>query len=395
MIGPTRGSLLFALLLAGCVGRAPAPAEPTPVEEPPTEEPTPEDPCPCPEIIASDPAPNGHDFVVWQHIRVQWDLPPKTATLQLLDSDGAEISAAYTPPDDQSMATLDPDEWLVGGAAYSLVVRWEHPTASPTTIEFATLDGDQPIPDPSPALGRVYSLDLAGATFLEPPGLGLLLGAQMADFRLLFSLAEPSSFALEDQPGLRAIGAPGIEVEDVGVFQDPCLPVFPFSDGEDAQWGTDDDIPGIWSNPQAQLGARLLPLTMLGTTVPIHDMLLTATFDQAMEATHDGTFEGRIDTRPMAEDMGPDADPGAFCEAFATNSGVECVPCQAADEEAFCLELVVLDIIGTYLPDLVIVERGCAEVIEEFVYDGSCSEEAGSFDQDGDGLFEGCPEYVP
>jgi len=295
--------------------------------------------------------------------------------------------ASPTPVEEEPTPRQEPpaeEEWTPGPLV-----------EPPEPLNHITAGGEPVIPEPSPALGRVYSLDLAGATILEPPGLGLLLAAQMGDFRLLFSLAEPSSFALDDQPGLRAIGAPGIVVEDVGTFQDLCLPVFPFSDGEDGEWGTDDDVPGLWSNPQAQLGARVLPLNMLGTTVLIHEMLLTATFDPDMESTHDGTFEGRIDTAPMALAMDPDADPGAFCEALADQGGVECVPCVASDVDALCLELRVLDIVGTWLPDVEIVERTCADVIEEFLYDGSCADEVGGFDQDGDGVFEGCPEYSP
>ena len=116
---------------------------------------------------------------------------------------------------------------------------------------------------------------------------------------------------------------------------------------------------------------------------------MSGRFGPEGQSLDQGVFAGLLDTRELADLVDPDNEE-ALCELMEETVGVSCVDC--ADGVPLCLGLRVEDVLGSRLLEGEVVEVSCADVVLSFLENGSCETQAGSYDVDGDGVYEGCPD---
>ena len=253
-------------------------------------------------------------------------------------------------------------------------------------------DPIEPMPVPEVLIDRVFVVPLSAGEWIEPAGLSLLMqDGTFGSMPLRLSVRAESGFEPEEQPGLHFISGPGAE-------DDPCVPNLSLTAGADGQYGTGDDAPGMFWNPTFEASApRIEALGDEGLAIPIGEATLIGRFRDDGEFLYDFELSGAWDTRPVAEVLDPGGDPGAFCDFLMETVGISCEACPGPLEPGdFCLIVEVTDLVGELFDwEATIPERSCADVIVSSVEAGECSAQAAAWDVDGDGVYEGCPEYSP
>ncbi|MCP4873784.1 MAG: hypothetical protein GY898_34280 [Proteobacteria bacterium] len=255
-------------------------------------------------------------------------------------------------------------------------------------------DGFPPAPEveeTSSLPGRVYSLDLAGATFVEPPGAGGLLSTLLSDEYLLFSVGEGSDFSAGGQPGLQMFGAAGSADDDGNVLQGLCNESLNLTAGADEAFDTSDDTPAEWLDPWLDLGPIDLALEISGEASTLTDVTISGRFEPDLSAFVDGRLHASMDSRPLDETLG--GGEGAACDFVEEAYGVACHECGAPDPGPFCITVVAEQITGAYLDGVVLQPRSCADIIWSNIAAGTCQSAADDYDPAGDGSFTGCPEF--
>lgn len=244
---------------------------------------------------------------------VEWELsdPDPTATVSsaiagelVFSSDGRWIrwvpSAPLTPETD-----------------YSATLTW---CGGDDTISFRTSTTGLDLTAPDTMVGDTYAIRLADGRVLEPPGLGEVLTADLTTQILI---------------GVQAIG--GGEVDLVGAISTE------FSDPPEQNYcNANIDFPALTFTdaPYFSVGPADLTLAIAGDIIDVFDLVLTGAFTPDGSAIDGVTFNGTVDTRPLAPlvDQGS-GDENAICE-LALNFGAECVACPS-DGGVFCVTLEV------------------------------------------------------
>ncbi len=373
----TLALLLFAapLALSGC------PTEPVDDDDA-------TDPVRIPIIVEAHPVPDGQLFYQ-SNLWVEFDVPPDSVTLEL----SGGLAGTTTSSSNDRIWTLDPTDDLDSDSSYSLTVTWSPTESDPLVINFTTGRHGEPVPDPTGLIGQVYNIDLAGATFVEPPGVGAIIGSQLDGIAILFSPTDESSFEPGDQPGMHILGALGAE-EGGDIFQEECTETLAFTYGPDHVFGGGDDVPATWNDPRMELGPADLPLSIQGISATIQDLEITGTFHPELDDMQGGTFAGKIDTRPLAPELDPDGGEDAICQLVFETVGVECEECGGDIPGPFCLSVLATDIVAEHIPGLELTPYTCGDLIDIYLASGEC-DEALDFDEDGDGEYELCPDWTP
>jgi hypothetical protein len=186
--------------------------------------------------------------------------------------------------------------------------------------------------------GWVYAVRLADANWVEPVGFGALIATLFGGTEILVS---PTSVEAAEIEMLGAFGSSGI--------QELCYETVPFP-------------AATWTDPDFDLTAASIDLTVSGFVLPVIDARLSGTFSPTGDQIGDGELSGSLDTRGLAEALGLGTAEGAVCEFIAT-FGVSCVACP--DGEPYCLELGVIDIVAPNLPGTTLVERTVADIVAD------------------------------
>jgi hypothetical protein len=351
-----------------------------------------------PILVEVSPTFEQTDFFYRSTVVAEFDIAPDSATVTLLDASGTPVAGTAATATNGREFTFDPDADLASSAGYSMVIEWS-PAAeghSPFTNAFQTSAHGGVIADPTGMVGLVYSIDLAGATFVEPPGIGPILQSQMDGFSVLFTPLAESNF---EGGELHVMGAVGGASESGKEIQDPCAPTLAFTAGDDGIFGTADDTPAEWNNPEMVLAADALPLTIQGVTATIQDLLISGTFHPDLTNMRGGVFAGIIDTRPLVGALGSGEDENEICDLVESTVGVSCISCTTDDgddtDEVFCLSLRAEDLAADVLEDVTLQDRPCEVIIDDFVTSGACDSEAAAYDADGDGVYELCEAFIP
>ncbi|MCP4871104.1 MAG: hypothetical protein GY898_20545 [Proteobacteria bacterium] len=345
-----------------------------------------------PFVVEINPVADGQLFYQ-SNVWAEFDVPPDSASVSIADAGGAAIAGTLESGSNGRLWTFDPTEDLVPGTAYTMTVEWTPTQDAALEIAFTTGPHGTTVDNAPDLVGNVYNIDLAGATFVEPPGVGAIIGSQLDGFAILFTPTEESSFEAADQPGLHIVGALG-EESGGSITQEACTETLAFTYGEDGVYGTADDVPAGWNDPRLELGPTDLPLSIQGIEATIQNLIITGTFHPELDDMQGGTFSGRIDTRPLAPELDPDGDEDAICQLVFETVGVECEECGDPNPGPFCLTLVAEDIVAAQVPDLELVPYTCASIIEIYESTGEC-DEALDYDENADGEYELCPQYDP
>ncbi len=323
----------------------------------------------CSLIASTDPTAASVGFFYQNEIKITFNVAP-TATVMIMVTDGAgaDVAGTTTPSGNGRSFTFDPSADLVPSSPYSINIDWGCGTAGP--LNFTTGAFGEEILDPNGLIGRTYNLDLANAEFVEPPGVGSILGSQLEGVNVVFSPMPESDFAAAP-PLMHIVGALGEDDGNGGIVQNLCNESLPFTFGDDGIVGSADDSPARFENPFMELTADTLTLTVQGVSATIQDLVISGTFAPDLSSMAGGRFEGKIDTRPLAPLLSDDGDENALCELVEETVGVGCEECGGDVPGVFCLSLVATDIVAAEVPGLTVVLNTCDDIVLNL----TCSEE--------------------
>jgi len=272
------------------------------------------------EVSAEYPAVNAVDMYYQGNLVVELSDDDETATLSLVDSAGAEVAGETTV--DGDVLTFDPAEFLTPSTSYTLNVSTcggENVVEIPfTTSALGTelTDGEQAI------VGQTYSLDISSGTFLEPAGVGDLIGSLLEN-NILIGIESVEDGQMNIRGAISVAGTPDQD------FCTATLESFPSADFSAA--------------PYFEIPSGDVELSVAGFTATIFNLSVRGTYAADASYFGGGYLEGELDARqiyPLLGDAGFEADgPQEVCDLLL-GFGVSCVPC-GSDNEAFCVRLVV------------------------------------------------------
>jgi hypothetical protein len=177
-------------------------------------------------------------------------------------------------------------------------------------------------------IGRSYAVDLGGATFVQPPGIGAILGSLLTQ-DVLIGVTGAGDTTLD------LVGALSVEG---GTAQDFCSAAIVFP------------APADFTNPPIfTVGPQDTSLAVSGETVTIFGMELGGTFSADGTLFENGGFAGEVDMRELVQVV--DALGGTADEACGTLEaiGAACAACSSDGAEA-CLVLEAVDVAAAEIP---------------------------------------------
>jgi len=254
----------------------------------------------------------------------------------LADAEGRSISTTPVWSEADSVLELVPDEPLAPGTAFELVVQDCERTH---TIAFSTSPLGLPLDEGVQLAGRTYRLDLGGASWQRPSGLGPLIASFLSEPILL-------GVIYADDERIDLLGAPS-RVSPLGEVSQADAPTwdFPLADFDSDE-------------PTFAVGADAIELLVVDgddtAAIPVSDFELSGTLASDGQRLGGGTLAGIADTREFADAfLGSET---AICDLAETSFQLTCDPC-ASDGEAFCLALEATAVSGTQQPGLTLVDR--------------------------------------
>lgn len=253
-----------------------------------------------------------------------------------LEQNGQLAPAELTWDETGLNATLTPLNPLAPVTEYTLSVQ-TCPENPPTELSFTTSSlGAEMTVEPQELAGRTYYLDLGGAFYEEPAGLGALI-AQYLNQPLLIGVVSSNVDEIE------LMGAQGrVDGATGAILQDTRLSTFYF--------GTASFV----ARPYLLASAPTVPLTYDGTDIRFYNFRLESTFSSDGEVLGEPRLTGQIDTRNLGPLLGVGSAPDATCET-AAGLGVDCEACP--DGEVLCLPLRGSFPNGAYLPGISLSPR--------------------------------------
>ena len=340
---------------------------------------------PCPNIISVDPEADATN-VFATRVTVTWDAVPQNGNVTLADGAGAAVSGSVSDDDNGRTLIFTPSGALAAGTTFEVTASQD--CTSDATYTFTTGPFGDPVSPQTAVINRAYNLDLGGATFTEPPGVGALLQGFLVDTYLIIQPTDDSDLPAGDMHVMGGMG----ELDGGDIIQDTCAETLNWTTGPDNIVGTADDNPADWNNPLMTLEADQLTFNVQGVATIIEDLTMTALFAPDASSYVGGIFEGTIDTRGL-NGLVDSEDPNAICDLVQSTVGVSCVDCGGG--EMYCLDVAAEDVSGTWLSNLSggLTPRSCADIID----DNACDNDAYTTDGENNGPIDPslCPEWVP
>lgn len=318
----------FLAMLAACEGGEDAPALMDTGWFPPVTVDT--DGAACAERVSGTVPEDGATEWYWRTpLRVEVEAASDVYVARLSDALGRPVPVTLVPASEGGLML---DVVFEGGLAPSTTYVLEvTDCASTTTISFTTSELGRPVQGGVSALrDRTYELllDDPGAVWIQPGGLGTILGSFFGTPILL-------GVQWVDAARLDWIGATGF-VDEGETWQDTSYPTwsFPVSDFSEAPFFTTEA-------PEVQL-------VVSGYDLPIYDFRLEGTFAADGASFRGAVLRGMGDTRYSGGALGTPEDEDALCRV-ARGIGVQCEACP--DGEELCLTVEVRNLTGREVPD--------------------------------------------
>ncbi len=339
--------------------------------------------------VDMEPSSGEDSFLPSATLWLEFDRPVQSVGLSLTDAAGAPVAGSISNDIPWRVFFFDPLEDLEPDSSYQLRVAWSPASDSPVDISFSTSAHGQQVEDPQGLIGRTFFADVAEGTWIDPPGVGPIIGSQFDGVAVLLTMTDDSDLGAGEVHVMGAVGTDEFGQQE----QDPCAETFWLTAGPDGVVGTADDQPGSWNNPVVETGPADVELFFGAAPVWMKDVVTSGTFAPDGMDQQGGVLEAVIDTRPMAAELDPDGGPGAVCDLIWETVNVPCEECGEPDPGTFCLQTRAEDVLSTPVAGLQLQEIGCADVIGQFEGSGACEAEAAGYDADGDGDYELCPEW--
>ena len=249
-------------------------------------------------------------------IDIELDDADDSATLTV-SAGGSAVAGTTTA--DGNMLTFTPDSPLSSSTEHEVEITWADGACTVTT-SFTTSDVGAAISDPSGLIGNAYDLDLESGRFVEPAGIGSLLGKFLGDVTLYLSVTDVGT------SDITMVGALGDETDPTQ--QSACDPTIPFPTAD------------FSDNPFFEVDATgsTTTISAAGLDIAIDDLRVSGAFAPDGSYISGGVLAGSIDTRPLVDLVEEGGAPEAICD-LAASIGVECEDC--GNGEVYCLSLFV------------------------------------------------------
>ena len=266
-------------------------------------------------------------------VYVQTDEDKSKYEAFLVDEDGVRLRAEETWIDGSLAFEVAFVDGLKANHDYQLVLR---DCAGEQVVHFRTSKfGEGLDAGPQGLVGNTYVLDLAGAEWVQPPGLGPLL-------QLYFTTPVLLGVQSADAATIDFLGAPGEIDPFEGILQD----------SQQQTW--DFDGTGFNAAPFFRADVDEVNFKFDGLDIPVYGFRVEGTFASDGSEFGGGLLKGNADTRNLGVQLGEPDNPGAMC-GYAESLGIRCQACD--DGEPYCLDLEVQDVRGTLVPGLTLRPR--------------------------------------
>lgn len=230
-----------------------------------------------------------------------------------LSADGADVPVSHTLSDNGFDAIITPDSPLLANTTYTLSVSV---CESQLQSQFTTSEYGGALDIAVEELaGRTYNFDLGGGEYVQPEGLGPVLGSFLSE-PLLIGVGTTSGTSVA------ILGTQGIE-DGSSVIPDPSFPIWDF--------GT-----AVLDGAYFISAETDIELEYGCATIPIYGFQLEGTFAADGTSIGGGRAIGLGDSRDMGCLMGLGSDPNAIC-ATAAGFGLSCESCP--DGNPWCLTI--------------------------------------------------------
>lgn len=276
-----------------------------------------------------------------------------SASITLADGSGADVAGTVSFSEDGETIYFTPSAPLSSSTSHTATLSWCDGSES-ASIGFTTSALGAPLT--VDLVGRTYNVDITSGRFIEPPGVGDLLGGLLEN-SILFGVKEVTTSSISFRG---AISETGNSNQDVCT---PSLEDFPAAD--------------FSSQPFFVLSSNELALTIAGLTINIDAINISGTF--AADGTYfgGGELSGELDARdigPLLEGQLDDTSPDAVCDLLI-GFGVACQPC-SSDGEPYCATILVDQIVADEQSGELqaIAQEDCFEGCAESCTNAECAE---------------------
>ena len=245
-----------------------------------------------------------------------------SATIALVDSAGTSVDGTVSFNEDGDVVYFTPTSPLSPLTSYTATLSWCDPISS-SSISFTTSElGGSLSTD---LTGKTFIVDLSSGRFVEPPGVGELIGGLLENSILLGIVSEGDELEIRG-----AISETGSTDQDFCV---PTLEDFPNAD--------------FSASPFFEIPEGDVELSVAGYDIKINAMGVSGTFAPDGSYFGGGTVTGELDVRdigPLLKGQVDDTSPDYLC-GLLQGFGVTCQTC-SSDAEPYCASILVDQLIA-------------------------------------------------
>jgi hypothetical protein len=300
----------------------------------------------CPdgaEITISNtyPTADASNFYILDNVEFTLSAEDPNASLTLTGPDGEVAGSSAV---NGTKVTFTPDAALAPSSSYTASLSYCN-SEDPVDVGFMTSAlGEALTVD---LVGKTYAVDLASGNFVQPAGIGSLLGGLFANNILLGITAADTS--------LEILGAISVEGS---TDQDTCTETF-----------SDFPAADFSNSPMFQIPEGDVTLSVAGYTATIYSLAVSGTFAADGSYFGGGELSGELDARQLVDIVGGLMDGVESADdvcGLVAGFGVSCSEC-SSDGEAYCVSLEVNRLVanetGTPLVPVTVedIEANCAE----------------------------------
>jgi hypothetical protein len=264
------------------------------------------------------PADGSSDFYYRGTLAFELSDDDDTASLTVEGADGSAVDGTSSVDGDMvyftPSAPLQPSTSYVANLSYC-------GSETPVAIGFSTSDLGTVADDVSVFEGKTYAVDLSSGNFVQPAGVGDLIGGLLEN-NILVGVVAATDTSMDVIGALSVAGS---------TDQDTCQETLAIPPADFSQ------------NPYFEIDASEgIEITAAGVTVGLDSLFISGTFAADGSYFGGGELVGELDVRklaPLLEDLIQSDDPAEACNLLM-GLGVSCVAC-TSDAEPFCIALEV------------------------------------------------------
>ncbi len=259
------------------------------------------------------------------------DDPDESGPSIVLTQGGTEVAGTTWTSEDLEVVYFTPDEPLAPATSYEATLSY---CVGDATIDFTTSSLGEDLG--ADILDKTYVIDLASARFVEPAGVGELIG-EFVTMNVLVGVAAI------DGSDITMMGALSVEG---GTDQDFCTPTF-------------DLAADFAETPYFVIAADSIDLSVAGYVIPLQDFEVSGTFAADGSYFGGGILAGSVDARDIVE-MIDEVDTWEDACNLTASFGAPCIAC--SDGVEACLSLRA---------DQILAEENVGQVLEEVTEEGT------------------------